>query len=114
MKKYILIKLIDSTTVVGKIKMNNNKEIITITDPMLYSMKISPEGTPVMSMIKYNPFSTTKDISFYYQHIICWYEPNQDLVDYYEKCLNYLNEINKEIEEKEKIYDNLKINRHLN
>lgn len=106
MQKYVLIKLIDSTTIVAK-NQKINGDVITVTDPMLFNMKLSPEGHPVMSLVKYNPFSKSRNINLYSTHVICWYEPDEDLSEYYEKCLQYLKKVNSEIE-KEKEQPSIK------
>lgn len=100
-----LIKLIDSTEIIGSIDINTDNTV-TMTDPLQVNYYTrTPASVPVIALHRYMPLSEQTQFIFNSKHILSTAEPKQGLVEYYKAMLKEVieqfdNNLNSELLEK--------------
>lgn len=83
-----LVKLVDGTEVMGKIKESTSEKIVINNPLKINYYSRTPVSTPSIALQRYLPFSGQEDIALNTQHVISSVEVKDGVVKYYESALN--------------------------
>lgn len=90
--QHVILRLLDSTTLIAKIDHSDNDEFL-LDEPMQFNIRLDQNNQPMVSMLKFLPYSKNTTLNIKKDKIIMYYEPNEDFVKYYEKCVAYIKNI---------------------
>lgn len=88
MKKYLAMKLVSGSDIIGKVK-SADDNIIVLEKVMLIISSVYENGSTIVFLRPWATLTTDKHISIPTQHIITSYSPRKELVEYYETMIIY-------------------------
>lgn len=82
-----IVKLLNSSELIGDI-VNDEKESITLNNPLVINYRYKNElSPPIISLLRYSSFTSTKDITLKKEHILTMLSPTDNMIRYYKTSL---------------------------
>lgn len=80
----VVVKLVSRETCVGVFQ-GNTDGVIALGDPAKAEFEISPDGTPIIYFLDWNPVSADPYVLFDMEHVISINHVKPSIADYYSK-----------------------------